>query len=79
MVVAGETARLCGTAGGVVQLRSPSPSVPVTATQIRGSLRSPHAKEFAGGVSRALRGRGAVRADVIYRDFNDFYTNRSDL
>ena len=53
-------------------------SIPGIATQIRGSLKSPHANEFAGGVSRALGGRGAVRADVIYRNFNNFYANRTD-
>jgi hypothetical protein len=64
-------------AGGTNQ-RPVDVSVPGVATQIQGSLKSPHANEFAGGISRGLGGRGAVRADVIYRDFDDFYANRTD-
>jgi outer membrane receptor protein involved in Fe transport len=52
--------------------------VPGTATQIRQSLDSPSADEFAVGVSRQLGGRGAVRADVVYRNFNNFYSERVD-
>jgi outer membrane receptor for ferrienterochelin and colicin len=51
--------------------------VPGTSTQIRGSLKSPSADEYAIGVSRQL-GRGAARVDFIYRDFNDFYSQRVD-
>ena len=52
--------------------------IPGVATQIRGSLNSPHANEFAVGVSRSLGQRGAVRVDVVHRDFNDFYVDRID-
>ena len=52
--------------------------VPGTATQIRQSLVSPSADEFAVGASRQLGGRGAIRADVVYRNFNDFYSERVD-
>jgi hypothetical protein len=51
--------------------------VPGTSTQIRESLDSPSANEYAIGLSRQL-GRGAARVDVVYRDFNDFYTQRVD-
>ena len=53
-------------------------SVPGTATQIRQSLDSPHANEFVVGLSRQIGGRGAIRADVVYRNFNDFYSERVD-
>jgi outer membrane receptor protein involved in Fe transport len=53
-------------------------SVPGTGIQIRDSLDSPHANEFAVGLSRQLGGRGAVRADVVYRNFNAFYSQRVD-
>ena len=53
-------------------------SIPGVQTQIRESLRSPHATEFATGVSRQLGGRGAIRADFVYRTFTDFYTDRID-
>ncbi len=54
-------------------------SIPGIATQIEGSLRSPHVSEGAVGASRMLGGKGALRADLIYRDFNDFYANRVDM
>jgi len=53
-------------------------SIPGVQTQIRESLRSPHATEFASGASRQLGGRGAIRADFVYRTFTDFYTDRID-
>jgi len=53
-------------------------SIPGVKVQIRESLKSPHANEFATGLSRQLGSRGAIRADVVYRDFNDFYTERVD-
>ncbi|MBA3887152.1 MAG: TonB-dependent receptor [Acidobacteria bacterium] len=52
--------------------------VPGTSTQIRGSLRSPSADEFAVGLSRQLGTRGALRADLAYRNFNNFYSDRVD-
>lgn len=51
--------------------------VPGTSTQIRESLDSPSADEYAIGLSRQL-GRGAARVDFVYRDFNDFYSQRID-
>ena len=53
-------------------------SIPGVQTQIRESLRSPHATEFASGASRQLGGRGAIRADFVYRTFTDFYADRID-
>jgi outer membrane receptor protein involved in Fe transport len=52
--------------------------LPGTGTQIRDSLISPSADELAVGLSRQLGGRGAVRADVVYRNFKDFYSERAD-
>ena len=54
-------------------------SIPGVQTQIRDSLVSPHANEFATGLSRQLGGRGALRFDFVYRDFTDFYGDRIDL
>jgi outer membrane receptor protein involved in Fe transport len=65
-------------AGGGTNRRPFFTSIPGVQTQIRESLVSPHAKEFATGVSRQLGGRGAVRADVVYRNFSDFYADRID-
>lgn len=52
--------------------------VPGTATQIRESLQSPRADEVTVGLSRQLGSRGAIRADVVYRNFNEFYSERVD-
>jgi hypothetical protein len=52
--------------------------IPGVKTQIRNSLISPNAKELSTGVSRQIGGRGAIRADFVYRDFDDFYTDRID-
>ncbi|HXW06430.1 MAG TPA: TonB-dependent receptor [Vicinamibacterales bacterium] len=52
--------------------------IPGIQKQIRESLLSPNANEFSTGVSRQLGQRGALRADVVYRDFSDFYADRID-
>jgi outer membrane receptor protein involved in Fe transport len=52
--------------------------LPGTGTQIRESLSAPRADELAIGLSRQLGAGGAVRADVVYRNFNDFYADRVD-
>ena len=52
--------------------------VPGLATQIRGTLVSPHADEFAVGASRTLGPNGLVRVDAIDRTYHDFYTDRID-
>jgi hypothetical protein len=46
--------------------------------RIGGSLASPNADEFALGLERQIA-RGSVRADFVYRRFNDFYGARTDL
>jgi hypothetical protein len=56
--------------------------VPVVVTGvtplIRDSLTSPNALEYAGGVSRQFGARATLRADVVYRDYHDFYVQRTD-
>jgi hypothetical protein len=56
-----------------------SATIPGVNVFIDESLNSPYAMEYAGGVSRTLGGRGSVRFDYVYRDFNDFYSQRTDL
>lgn len=65
-------------AGGGTSRQPFFTSIPGVQTQIRDSLRSPHATEFASGLSRQLGGRGAIRADFVYRTFTDFYADRID-
>jgi hypothetical protein len=53
-------------------------TVPGVETQIRESLRSPHADEFAAGVTQLFGARTSVRVDVVHRTFGDFYSGRAD-
>jgi len=52
--------------------------VPGLASQIGPGLRSPHADEFAIGITRNIGNRGLVRADYVRRSFGNFYANRID-
>jgi hypothetical protein len=65
--------------GGSNRPFSGPPSVAGVNTLIGDSLKSPNAIEYAAGVSRQLGERGSVRADWVFRDFNDFYISRTDL
>ena len=42
-------------------------------------LTSPYANEYSGGVSRALGNRGTVRVDATFREYENFYSLRTDL
>jgi hypothetical protein len=53
-------------------------SVPGVNTHVGSNLTSPSANEVAGGITRQLGGRGALRADVTYRKYRDFYSDRVD-
>ncbi len=53
-----------------------APTIPGVSPQI-GDLQSPSTWEYATGVNRQIGGRAAVRVDFIYRDFNDFYIDRT--
>ena len=57
---------------------TPVRQVPGVSRTIPGSLESPHALEYAAGVSRQLGNRASVRADFMYRNFRDFYSERID-
>jgi Carboxypeptidase regulatory-like domain/TonB dependent receptor len=64
--------------GGGTSRRPFFTRIPGIQKQIRESLASPNANEFSTGLSRQIGRRGAVRADVVYRDFADFYADRID-
>ena len=55
-----------------------APSVPGVNIKIPNSLDSPHALEYAAGISRQLSNRAAVRADYVFRNYRDFYSERID-
>jgi hypothetical protein len=54
-----------------------SASVPGVDTKISSNLKSPNTNEFTIGMTRQL-GKATVRADVVYRKYQDFYSNRVD-
>jgi hypothetical protein len=53
--------------------------IPGGSTIIRGSLDSPSVTEYSLGATARLGNRGIVRVDGIHRDWQDFYSNRTDL
>ncbi|MEM7352619.1 MAG: TonB-dependent receptor, partial [Acidobacteriota bacterium] len=53
-------------------------NIPGSTNQIDGSLDSPNADELTLGFSKRLGSRGLLRADVVHRDFGDFYFQRTD-
>lgn len=65
--------------GGTGRTTRTAPSVPGLTTQVGDNLVSPSADEVTVGASRALGGRGAVRVDWMYRNYNNFYSARRDL
>ena len=52
--------------------------LPGVNTRIEDSLKSPSVHEFTVGVSRRLGTRGLLRADVVRRNYRDFYADRTD-
>jgi hypothetical protein len=54
-------------------------SVPGVGVQIPNGLSSPNVLEYAAGVSRQLGSRAAIRADYVFRNYRDFYSQRIDL
>jgi hypothetical protein len=47
--------------------------------QIRDSLKSPNADEYVLGFAGALGSRGSFRADVVRREFHDYYDLKRDM
>ncbi len=54
------------------------PAIPGVSPQILGDLVSPNILEYAVGINRQVGARGAVRADYVFRDYRDFYSQRTD-
>jgi hypothetical protein len=65
--------------GGTNQPTVAPPVIRGVTPLIRESLTSPNVIEYSGGISRTFGARGALRADVTYRDYRDFYVLRTDL
>ena len=76
--------------GGVFNLNNLDPNAPINqfieditipgaTTQVQGGIKSPAAKEYTLGFTKRLGTRGLVRADVVYRDWEDFYGQKTTL
>lgn len=65
-------------ANGGTNMPVRSADVPGFSAFVNGSLKSPNMKEYTLGFGTALGGRGFFKADLIYRDWDDFYSNRID-
>ena len=52
--------------------------IPGSNTIIRDSLSSPGATEIAAGLTKRLGSKGLLRADLVRREFDDFYIIRRD-
>jgi outer membrane receptor protein involved in Fe transport len=54
-------------------------NIPGATTQIIGGIASPSVDEITLGVTKRLGTKGLFRADVVLREWDDFYGNRTDL
>ena len=55
------------------------PILPGVSLKIGDDLRTPSSYEYAAGVTRQLGDRLTLRADYVFRDYQDFYIARTDL
>ena len=56
-----------------------NPTLPGVAQRIGEDLTTPSNVEYATGVSRQFGARASLRADYVYRHYQDFYVSRTDL
>jgi len=54
-------------------------SIPGVTSIIPDTLKSPSTDEITVGVLKRLGNKGMLRADIVYRDATDFYSNLRDL
>ena len=76
--------------GGVFDLGQVSPNAPINAfqivndvpgatTQIVGGIESPSVEEFTLGFTKRLGAKGLIRSDLVFREWEDFYGNRTTV
>ena len=53
--------------------------IPGLNSRVDGSLRSPAANEYVLGLSGTIGARGTFRADMVRREYNNFYDSRKDM
>ncbi|MCP4659653.1 MAG: TonB-dependent receptor, partial [bacterium] len=56
-----------------------SVSIPGSTSQILETMKSPSVDEFTLGVNKRLGSKGSVRADLVLREWTDFYSNQTTL
>jgi outer membrane receptor for ferrienterochelin and colicin len=56
-----------------------TPTIPGVTPRIGDNLKSPIVLEYAAGLNRQFGARAALRVDYVYRDWRDFYVQRTDL
>ena len=54
-------------------------NIPGATTQVVGGINSPSVDEITFGVTKRLGSKGLFRADVVLREWEDFYGDRTDL
>ena len=75
--------------GGVFNLADLNPNAPITqfqnlndvpgaTLQVAGGIESPSVDELTFGVTKRLGNNGLFRADVVLREWNDFYGDRTN-
>jgi len=72
----GGTTDINGNVGAIPGLFSVS--IPGVNAVIRDTLESPSADEITVGLTKRLGNKGLIRADIVSRDYTDFYSNRTD-
>jgi outer membrane receptor for ferrienterochelin and colicin len=55
-----------------------APSIPGVTTRVGDNTTAPSSNEITAGLARELGGRGVVRADYVYREYQDMYGSFTD-
>ncbi|MEM7479813.1 MAG: TonB-dependent receptor [Acidobacteriota bacterium] len=53
--------------------------IPGATTQVRGTFKSPSTDELTVGATKRLGSKGLFRADVVFREWKDFYGQSTEL
>jgi hypothetical protein len=64
--------------GGANLPTNGAPTLPGVTPQIGDDLKSPSVFEYSAGINRQFGARAALRVDYVYRDWRDFYVQRTD-
>ena len=65
-------------ANGGTNLPLVGANIPGVATKIPDGLASPNVLEYAGGLNRQFGAKFSARADYVFRDYRDFYSQVTD-